>query len=334
MYGCIMTKDKIINASDCKEKIFMNDDWEENFYKEIEKLREHDLEVTRFADDNTGCSIIGNYQKEYKDNYEGILVPFSRIYVIKDSVEDEGLAQIIFDIHVTRKVARCYDPNNECDYVFSNLPKGFMAPINIVNDKNFFVSLKDGRIYERAKKGLIKIDSWCLYERFYNVHISNTFTGLYRRLKIFILRTLPSWFFAIIAFACGYTLYLLKGKVFKYSVYDVIKSRYLEDGSDTQKRHETQMPSPTIDFFGYKVTTWTIGSYSLIVVLVGIVYQDTIQIIYPPNNSSYATLFTAALAIFSIIVYDRVLPKILKCIVKKSSEYSYDIGNKGVLFHV
>ena len=30
-----------------RKKIFMNDDWEENFYKEIEKLREHDLEVTR-----------------------------------------------------------------------------------------------------------------------------------------------------------------------------------------------------------------------------------------------------------------------------------------------
>ena len=153
-------------------------------------------------------------------------------------------------------------------------------------------------------------------------------------MKIFILRTLPSWFFTIIAFACGHAFYLLKGKVFKYSVYDVIKSRYLEGGSDTQKRHEAQMPSPTIDFFGYKVTTWTIGSYSLIVVLVGIVYQDPIQIIYPPNNSSYATLFTAALAMFSIIVYDRVLPKILKCIVKKSTEYSYDIGNKGVLFRV
>ena len=171
---------------------------------------------------------------------------------------------------------------------------------------------------------------------FTTFHISSVYTslGLYRRLKIFILRTLPSWFFVIIAFACGYTLYLLKGEAFKYSVYDVIKSRYLEGGSDTQKRHETQMPSPTIDFFGYKVAPWTIGSYSLIVVLVGIVYQDTIQIIYPPNNSAYATLFTAALAIFSIIVYDRVLPKVLKCIVRKSSEYSYDIGNKGVLFHV
>lgn len=314
----------------------MNDDWEENFYKEIEKLREHDLEVTRFADDNTGCSIIGNYQKEYKDNYEGILVPFSRIYVIKDSAKDEGLAQIIFDIHVTRKVARCYDPNNEYDYVFSNLPKGFMSPINIVNDKNFFVSLKDGMIYERAKKGLIKIDSWYLYERFYNVHISSvyTFTGLYRRLKMFTLRTLPSWFFIIIALACGCIFFLLKGQVFKYSVYDVIKSRYLGKGSDTQERRETQMPEPTINFFGYKVATWTVGSYSLVVVLAGAIFQDTLQIICPPNNSAYATLSTAALAIFSIIVYDRVLPKILKCIVKKSSEYSYDIGNKGVLFHV
>ncbi len=314
----------------------MNDDWEENFYKEIEKLREHDLEVTRFADDNTGCSIIGNYQKEYKDNYEGILVPFSRIYVIKDSAKDEGLAQIIFDIHVTRKVARCYDPNNEYDYVFSNLPKGFMAPINIVNDKNFFVSLKDGMIYERAKKGLIKIDSWYLYERFYNVHISSvyTFTGLYRRLKMFTLRTLPSWFFIIIALACGCIFFLLKGQVFKYSVYDVIKSRYLGKGSDTQERRETQMPEPTINFFGYKVAIWTVGSYSLVVVLAGAIFQDTLQIICPPNNSAYATLSTAALAIFSIIVYDRVLPKILKCIVKKSSEYSYDIGNKGVLFHV
>ena len=314
----------------------MNDDWEENFYKEIEKLREHDLEVTRFADDNTGCSIIGNYQKEYKDNYEGILVPFSRIYVIKDSAKDEGLAQIIFDIHVTRKVARCYDPNNEYDYVFSNLPKGFMAPINIVNDKNFFVSLKDGMIYERAKKGLIKIDSWYLYERFYNVHISSvyTFTGLYRRLKMFTLRTLPSWFFIIIALACGCIFFLLKGQVFKYSVYDVIKSRYLGKGSGTQERRETQMPEPTINFFGYKVATWTVGSYSLVVVLAGAIFQDTLQIICPPNNSAYATLSTAALAIFSIIVYDRVLPKILKCIVKKSSEYSYDIGNKGVLFHV
>ncbi|MBF1032432.1 MAG: hypothetical protein HXL00_01630 [Candidatus Nanosynbacter sp.] len=314
----------------------MNDDWEENFYKEIEKLREHDLEVTRFADDNTGCSIIGNYQKEYKDNSEGILVPFSRIYVIKDSVKDEGLAQIIFDIHVTRKVARYYDSNNEYDYVFSNLPKGFMAPINIVNDKNFFVSLKDGMIYERAKKGLIKIDSWYLYERFYNVHISSvyTFTGLYRRLKMFALRTLPSWFFIIIALACGCIFFLLKGQVFKYSVYDVIKSRYLGKGSDTQERRETQMPEPTINFFGYKVATWTVGSYSLVVVLAGAIFQDTLQIICPPNNSAYATLSTAALAIFSIIVYDRVLPKILKCIVKKSSEYSYDIGNKGVLFHV
>lgn len=314
----------------------MNDDWEENFYKEIEKLREHDLEVTRFADDNTGCSIIGNYQKEYKDNYEGILVPFSRIYVIKDSAKDEGLAQIIFDTHVTRKVARCYDPNNEYDYVFSNLPKGFMAPINIVNDKNFFVSLKDGMIYERAKKGLIKIDSWYLYERFYNVHISSvyTFTGLYRRLKMFTLRTLPSWFFIIIALACGCIFFLLKGQVFKYSVYDVIKSRYLGKGSGTQERRETQMPEPTINFFGYKVATWTVGSYSLVVVLAGAIFQDTLQIICPPNNSAYATLSTAALAIFSIIVYDRVLPKILKCIVKKSSEYSYDIGNKGVLFHV
>ena len=319
-----------------RKKIFMNDDWEENFYKEIEKLREHDLEVTRFADDNTGCSIIGNYQKEYKDNYEGILVPFSRIYVIKDSAKDEGLAQIIFDIHVTRKVARCYDPNNEYDYVFSNLPKGFMAPINIVNDKNFFVSLKDGMIYERAKKGLIKIDSWYLYERFYNVHISSvyTFTGLYRRLKMFTLRTLPSWFFIIIALACGCIFFLLKGQVFKYSVYDVIKSRYLGKGSGTQERRETQMPETTIKFFGYKVATWTVGSYSLVVVLAGAIFQDTLQIICPPNNSAYATLSTAALAIFSIIVYDRVLPKILKCIVKKSSEYSYDIGNKGVLFHV
>ena len=46
--------------------------------------------------------------------------------------------------------------NSEYDYVFSNLPKGFIDPINIVNDKNFFVSLKDGTIYERAKERLIK----------------------------------------------------------------------------------------------------------------------------------------------------------------------------------
>lgn len=198
------------------------------------------------------------------------------------------------------------------------------------------MSLKDGMIYERAKKGLIKIDSWYLYERFYNVHISSvyTFTGLYRRLKMFTLRTLPSWFFIIIALACGCIFFLLKGQVFKYSVYDVIKSRYLGKGSDTQERRETQMPEPTINFFGYKVATWTVGSYSLVVVLAGAIFQDTLQIICPPNNSAYATLSTTALAIFSIIVYDRVLPKILKCIVKKSSEYSYDIGNKGVLFHV
>lgn len=167
-----------------------------------------------------------------------------------------------------------------------------------------------------------------VYQRLYKTHISSiwTFRGVMLRTRVLFLRRLPSVICRAVSWALGYLFWFIKGKRYKY---DVISERYLNKDKDVTDTISTTSPSNDIDFFGYKVSVWTLFSYSFLVVIVSIALGNkTVGVL--SNQGIMSGISVIAIAILTIVTYDRLLPLCVKWIVKTLSVVSFDLQYKGV----
>ena len=305
----------------------MSDTWIDTFNKNFENTFK-DKHITPFID-NTGYSLIDSYSGKLKAQMgvskTGSQVPFFKFYIDNaQSINDSPYVPLIITVSVTTAV----NEQNTIRYMLNDSTIKRLKPIDITSRDDFFISKNDGQLYKKKRKNFTKVALIDIYKRMYRVHTSNikTVRGVFARGKIFILRRMPSLILADMAWILGFILWFLKGKRYTY---DVITERYLSKKGDKREIHATEAPPDNIDFFGYKVSIWTLFTYSLIVLLIYILDLQSI-VKFLPKNSQLSGIFTIALAILSMVTFDKLLPLAIRLAVKYSANVAFNFKYKGI----
>lgn len=308
----------------------MEPTWINNFFRYSKsKLDSNKLTVYQTRD---GYSYIGTYPTNYKrqmgltDDVE--VVPFYKFYFNKDEIVDSNYIALTIDVGMT-SIAR---EGDNVRYMLNDSRIKRFHPIDFVTKDNYYIHKPNGKVFKKVGKKYKAVDLKLVYERMNRIHCSNVFTlmGVYRRTKIFLLRTLPSLATRFIAWILGFVYWFMKGS---RSTYDVL-AESIRDRRDDQDAIVSRQPLvDNIDFFGYKVSTWTLFSYSLLIIFVFFKYGKSISDILS-SNDSFSGLYVIAFAIVSIVIYDKIAPKVINYLVKRLSIFSFNLKYRGVKLKV
>jgi len=291
-----------------------------------------DKEFSEFLDTN-GFSVIGTYDKGYRRQM-GItdtvnVVPFAKFYFDDEDIDGEGeYIPVKIHISMTSKVIE----RGEARYMLNDSRIKRLKPIDLIVTDEFFIDREKGLAYEGKNGKYKRIELGKVYDRLYKAHTSriNSLKGSYHRIKIIVLRKLPAVVLSIISWLLGIIYWWLRGKFFKYDyIVESVKDR-MRDPTTTK---ESEEPKTTIDFFGYKVGVWSLTTYSIVIVVVFLFTQNT-WLVKLPENNALATVYSLALAIVSIVLYDKILPTATKYIIKWSSKTSFKCQVRGIKIKV
>ena len=171
-----------------------------------------------------------------------------------------------------------------------------------------------------------------LYRRVCDVHLADirTFRGAFIRIRLLMLRRIPSGLFSLLALVCGWLIWLIKGKRYEY---DVILESLKDSKDDIRMTSATPPPAESIDFFGYRVSIWTLFTYSTFALILLSASSRVLDNVIP-KNSQVAGLMTVSLAIVTIVLYDMLLPRTLKLMTKYASVRCYNLKYKGIKLSV
>jgi hypothetical protein len=150
--------------------------------------------------------------------------------------------------------------------------------------------------------------------------------GLYRRLKIFILRRIPAKTLQSLSILFDLSHWIIKGERFTYNV---ITERFLDKKYDKREISPPKEPADNIDFFGYRVSIWTLYSYSILAILFNVLVEKNLTKLLPMNDP-FLGLLVIAIAIVSIVTYDKVAPFGLRIAIKHLEIKVYDLKYKGI----
>lgn len=291
-----------------------------------------DKEFSEFQDAN-GFSVVGVYDGMYRKQM-GVsravdVVPFFKFYFDDEDIEGN-------DLHIPLKIQASMTSrvtqDGEVRYMLNDSRIKRLNPIDLIVSDDFSIGRVDGLVYEMKKGEYQQVDLNKVYGRIYKAHTSSitTLRGLYYRFKLLALRKAPTTALALIAWCLGWTYWWLKGKRFTYNyISESVRDRM---GASTSVA-ESEAPETTIDFFGYKVGVWTLTTYSVVMVILFLLTQNTTFVKLPENNA-LTGVYTLALAIFSIVLYDKILPTLNKATAKWSSRMSFKCSIRGVKIKV
>lgn len=308
----------------------MVSNWSNKFYDHSDKVFK-DKQITHFLDGG-GYSLIGEYKASFKRRMgvgkDGNQVPFLKFIFDENSkIENGKYVPLTISVGITTKVIE----GTETRYMLNDSRIKHFRPIDLVSNDDFFISTVNGKIYERKNKKFSQVELDVLYNRVLKVHLSDvvTLSGIYRRTKMFVYRRLPSLLLAALAWAFGWLTFFIKNDRY---IYNVIKERYLNRRGDTEKVIDPATVGPNIDFFGYKVSIWTLYTYSFLVIIAYLIWRKSLNNFISKDGLS--SLFGIPFAIFSIVTYDRLIPGFLKSAIKYSSIRSYDLKYTGIKLKV
>jgi hypothetical protein len=309
----------------------MENEWINNFYELSQK--ELDKGTLTVFDSGDGYSFIGEYSPKYKQqmglNADDEVVPFFKFYFDKEKFSaDNKYIPLTIDVSIT-SVAR---EGDRIRYMLNDSRIKRLRPIDFVSKDDFFVNTDSGQVYRRIGNRYKLEDLGALYDRILRVHSSNILTvmGLYRRMKLFSLRRLPSKMLGYVSWSLGFIYWVLKGKL---NTYDVMAESFRNRKEDQDQILESAAPVNAIDFFGYKVSVWTLYSYSLCVILFYIFAGQSVSQILP-TEGSFSSITVIAFAIVSIVTYDKLLPTAVDHGVKKTARISFYIKYRGIKLKV
>lgn len=307
------------------------DNWLDEFYA-YSSREFSDEQYTRFTQGD-GYSLVGKYKdgdiKRIGVAKELNLVPFLKFFFDQKELENpKDYVPLIINVAITHEEIERLRPR----YLLSGFKVKRFRPIDFNSREEFFVSTKDGKVYEKLKKTYKAIDIKKLYKRLYKTHVSSVLTvrGVCRRLRIFISRTAPSSVANSTSFLLSSVYWWLKGERFTYDVF----AESLKDGIN-DIRHITTSTSKEneIDFFGYRVAIWTLTTYSIVVIIIYTLFKDS-MLFALSDKSAFSTIYGIALAILSIVIYDKLFPRFLRYLIMQSAKTSYDLSFKGVKIKV
>lgn len=233
-------------------------------------------------------------------------------------VNDENSKEVYRPLNIGVEVALKSEGagGSETSYVIDDtyIHSKLLKPIGIKSSDDFFASTENGKTYE-LKNGSYKIiDLKKIYERAFALHKSHLTNpvGIYARAKVLVLRTVPIGLLELILNILGSILWVINGKFYKY---DPVLEAFTDGIGTRASEDEPEQPDKQIDFFGYKVATWTLASYSLLVIITYVIFllYDRAHILEKVDSFS---ILTIALAILTIVLYESLLPLALQKLSK------------------
>lgn len=305
----------------------MSNSWVDKFNKYFEDIFKN-KNITRF-ESGDGFSLVDEYSKKFKKQMgvgsDGNQVPFFKFYFNKEkTINDEEYVPLVITAAITTAVKE----GDNKRYMLNDSTIKRFKPIEITSIDDFYIATKNGKLYEKHEEKFSLVNLVDVYNRMYKVHVSDVLTirGIITRVKFFTLRRAPSLLFEFFVWLFGWAIWGLKGK--RYS-YDVISERYLNKRADKKEEVAAKDPNRDIDFFGYKVSVWTLYSYSIVIILVNISARSFFDYLLQRNDLT-SGIATIALAIITIVSYDKIIPTILRSFVKYSANVAFDLKYKGI----
>lgn len=257
-------------------------------------------------------------------------VPFFNFYLRQDFKADkvlEGAIPLVVGVELTLKTKEFY--GQEYHYVLddSSLGSKIHRPINISTSDEFCFLPTTKTFYRKRKSGWQEISLDAIKTLVFKLHLSeySTTTGIKSRAKILILRTLPSKSCSSLAKVLGGIYGIIKGT---YFAYDPILRSLTDETSRGEHKPPPKTESDDMNFFGYKVKTWTLCSYSVLLISLTLLFRvRSLALIKFIETSTILTLTTA---IVSIVTYDRLIPFLLKNAIVYLSTKSLILNVKSV----
>lgn len=305
----------------------MRKNWFKKFIEQSKKALS-DKQVTEYLTED-GYSIVGEYNKRHKGQF-GILgndniVPFIKVFFLKDKIDEyKEYIPLWIDVGVTSKVIE----NGQAKYMVNDSRIKRLKPLNFMSKDDFYVSKKDGKIYEKRKETFKVVDYNKFYDRLYKAHVSSVWgiRGLLTRIRILILRKLPVYIGKLITLLSGSVYWWVKGSFYKY---DVIMATLVDSHQNETGERVHNQNGKTITFFNYSVEIWTLATFSLLVIVMYTFFKDA-SFLQVKSNNSLSFIYPITLPVASIILYDNVLPRVLKFIIMNLEKGIFKLNYKGV----
>lgn len=306
--------------------------WQQVFYSDFERAF-RDKMITRF-NEGGGYSLVDEYPAKYIRQMgvpkDANVKPFFKYFYLEDQMTDGGLyVPLIVTVSLTTEDST----NGTVRYMLNDSRIKRLKPIELTSKEDFYVNTSNGKVYEKHRNSYSEVALSDIHKRILKLHISNWHTpkGAVTRLRLLFTQRLLSWLFKIIAWSSGRLFWYIKSKPYNY---DVIRERYLNSPRDSRNQG-TPSPNPPggIDFFGYKVSIWTLFTYSISVLVLCYFFRENIVPILK-ELESLSSIITIALAILTIVTYDKLLPLLLILIVKGAENLSFDLSIKSVKLRV
>lgn len=306
--------------------------WIRTFNKDFEQTF-RTKQFVRFQD-GEGYSLIDEYQPWYRkqmglDDSIPLKPLFKFIFYADQTIDDGKYVPLMVSVAQTTEV----NENGNVRYMLNDSRVKRLKPVDVESRDEFYINTESGKVFEKRKNKYHEVNVEKIYQRLLKIHVSDWRTpkGASTRFRIFFTRRLLSLFCKSIAWVLGYVIFFIKGKRYEY---DVIRERYLSSPRDSENRVTSSTPPPNdIDFFGYKVSVWTLFTYSLVVIILYAIFVSAINNLLS-NSEAFSSLLTITSAILSIVTYDKILPRLFRLGVKYGETFSYDLRYTGIKIKV
>ena len=229
-------------------------------------------------------------------------------------VNDENSKAVYRPLNISIEIALKSDRagSDETSYILNEkyIHSKLLKPIGIKSSGDFFVSSGNGKTYELKGGSYKLIDLKKIYKKALALHKAHltTAVGVYARAKVLFLRAIPIGLLNLSLNTTGTLLWVINGKFYKY---DPVLEAFMDEVGTGASQDEPEQPEKQIDFFGYKVATWTLASYSLLVIIAYVIFLLLNRSNILEKIDSFSIL-TISLAILTIVLYDSLLPLALQ----------------------
>lgn len=298
------------------------------FNEKLKKAFQDKFKIIALSDGNAGYSLVRDYDKKILDK---LCIENGKKYVSLahlligadelDNLDDKDALPVVITINFL------LDKNDSSGYGYNYdfVGRRGWAPVNLTSAEDYFYNISEDAFYEKDKKKSIET----IYNELFEQHIKPTkrIKGAFLRLKMLFWRSLFPKALDAFSYVSQKLIFIISGEKFSYTFAEHLLSNRSEPNISPQKEEKA---SKQIEFFGYSASAWSIVAYCLIhLFLFAIFYYykirpDYIKLMLTNN------FLTLVYVIFSLAIFEKFIPKVLKYIVVRLNTYSFNLQFKRI----
>lgn len=302
------------------------------------------FDKTRLVDLYAGFSLRGTYPSYIISNLKisenKIYLPFFYFY-LDNEVLDKGRYIDGDKIPLVVKVdflllSEDFFEEGKLAYYLNNkfVQSKKHIPINFYTNDEYFYDFKSDKFYRLLKDGYKELQLQDIYDQIMRLHIASytTCVGLRARIKIFVMRQIPTSIINIVSTFFGVLHWFIIGSIYSY---DPIMAQIEDKLKKEAKTPELPKDNDEITFFGYKVKSWTLGSYAFLVLSFFFVSMYLLENIPEPIRIIFKNNFLVLLfAILTMLIYDKILPNLFVLVIKRIKDFSLEALSKEIKLQI